>query len=286
MFLRRFAWLAAAVLVVAGCQKETQEIGGVPREGGIPSIVSLSPSTSELVGKLSFQSLLKGRTAEDDFPQSVLNAPIVMKGTTPDYEQIASINPQYIVYDVSLFSADEIQKIEELGAETLPFDATTLEEYMDYCYRLANKMGGETNMSEYLDKVYNAAEAAKGSAPEIRPRTAVLMGSGGRYMSAGTDSFLASLITLSGGEVIGPSGKIFADMSVESLVAADPHIIISNGSAAEIMKDPRFAGTWAVKNNRVVDIEGDVLLRAGGRVEQLIEGLSTLMTNTAGSLSQ
>ncbi len=286
MFLRRFAWLTAAVLVVAGCQKGGDDIGGVPREGGTPAIVSLSPSTSELVGKLSFQNMLSGRTAEDDFPQSVQAAPIVMQGTTPDYEKIASIKPDLIVYDASLFSEDEIKKVEELGADTLPFDATNLDEFIDYCYRLAGRVGGESTMSEYVDEIYNAAEAAKGIAPETKPRVALLMGSDGRYMVAGKNGFLAHLATLCGGEVIGPDGTVFADMSIESLVAADPQLIITNGSAQAILNDPRFANTFAVKNKQVANIDGDVLLRAGGRVEKLIGALSSLINTTGGRIAQ
>ena len=61
-------------------------------------------------------------------------------------------------------------------------------------------------------------------------------------------------------------------MSMEALVAANPDIIITSGMGTsssakdEILNNPQLKTISAVKNNKVYDIDGNILQRMGPRL--------------------
>jgi len=152
------------------------------------------------------------------------------------------------------------------------------------------------NMSQYVDKIIAATGTAKSNAPKRAPKVAILEGT---YIE-GTKGFLANVIQLCGGNLIGPESNLFVQLNPEILIQADPDMIILAAdvskfvtdpakqgeiAAAEIAKltnDPRYKSLKAVKNKRIYPIDADVLLRKGSRVDKLIATISSEV-NEAGN---
>jgi iron complex transport system substrate-binding protein len=101
----------------------------------------------------------------------------------------------------------------------------------------------------------------------------------GADLIEGTDSFLADVVKISGGDLVGSKGTKFEPLNPEALVSMNPDVILTGGSKTdsssytEIMSDPRFKTINAVKQNRVRPINGDVLLRRGTRVDSLLKAV-------------
>ncbi|MBX3111548.1 MAG: ABC transporter substrate-binding protein [Fimbriimonadaceae bacterium] len=275
----RFIVPALAVLTavaLGGC-KHDAPFGGTPRTAAEikKRVVSLSPNTTELVFITNYGAPVVGRTDADTFPNQAAKVPVVVHQTKIDYEMLAGIKPDLILYDTSLYSDAEVAKIKELGAEMLPFSVHNLDEYEAYLRQLGVMVGGETNASEYMDKVYAAVANAKGPVAGKDIKVMVLMGGGGGDLTAtGTESILADFVRNSGGNLIGPKGDRFMPVNIEEVIAADPDIIFCpDDSYATISKDPRLANLRAVKNREVLPVKADILLRAGSRVDKLIAAM-------------
>lgn len=269
-------WLIPLAVVFVGCAPKTQQFGGVPRSGHAPKVVSLSPSTTEIIASQFDVRMLAGRTEVDNYPPSVLTTPVVAS-VKPDFEKIKSVGPSLIVYDADLFNPDDAGRITAMGVDSFAFKSHTLDGFEKELYELSGKIGSETNVSGYVDRIEQEASNAKGDQPKTLPKVAVVMS--GDYV-AGTNSFVADIVKICGGQPVGPPSDKFAPMSPEAVVAAAPDIVVlatskttAEKDAAALRIDPRFANSPAIKNGHLSAIDQDVVLRRGTRVDKLVQSL-------------
>jgi iron complex transport system substrate-binding protein len=260
--------LAIAVLVATGCQP--RQATRPPREKGYQSVVMR----------------LRGRTQACDFPDMVKQVPVVAS-VKPDYEMLAEISPDLVLYDADLYSEQDVARIKEVtNADVWVMDATTIEEYVRRVYELGSLTGTETTANGHVNRIYEAIELAQSTAVEPRPRVAIILPGEGGSMIAGTGSFQADVVRHSGGEPVGPEGKGFVQLNPEQFATMNPQVIIVPGRQDQIeayervMRDPRFQTIDAVRDNRIRVVNEDVLLRRGGRINLLIAGVQKAISPT------
>ncbi len=283
------ALAALSLLLVFGCDAPPVTQGGKMRATPLKAVVSLSPSTTELVGSFNYSGVLKGRTAADDFPVIAKSIPIVAS-VKPDYEKIAQIKPDLVVYDADLYNEQDVEKIKGMGFKTFVIDAKTVEAFVEQLYLLGAEIESETSANTYADKVLAARNSALGDAIEPKPKVAVVLaGDGAEHYIAGTQGFLADVVKSAGGEPVGPASDKFVALSPEAFIANNPDMIVvafprvenkddeSRANALKrvniILNDKRFANVSAVQKKRIVPIDEDVLTRRGYRVDKLIDEL-------------
>ncbi|RYH14652.1 MAG: ABC transporter substrate-binding protein [Alphaproteobacteria bacterium] len=276
--------LLPVAVALVGCGPKPQQVGGALREGPPPKIVSLSPSTTELIGSAFDTRMLVGRTAADNFPSNVTSIPVVAE-VKPDFEKIKKAAPGLVIYDGDLYNDADIKHIESMGITTYAVKAKTIGEFEKELYELGNKLGGETNVSSYVDRIERERNAAEGAQPTPKPKVALILAGGGNLLVAGTGSFQADVLKTVGGEPVGPDADRFAPMSPEALVAAAPDVIVLGTSKATADKDfatlksnPRLATIPAIRNGKVTALNQDEMVRKGGRVDKFIKNLHLAVT--------
>ncbi|MBS1706887.1 MAG: ABC transporter substrate-binding protein [Armatimonadetes bacterium] len=279
-------FLALLAVVLAGCEN-VQTAGGVPNQKPALNVISLSPSTTE-IAMANYEVGLKGVTASCDYPNTVKTLPVV-GDVKPNYEKIAEIKPDLIVYDASLYSQQDIEKLKSTvpSSRLLPFEATTVDGLIDYLARYGSLTLGETIMSEYADKITSARNQAKAANIQPKPKVAVIMGgkSGDPMMVCGKKSFLANVLDDCHFEMLGPDSAKFEPISFEQIVTENPDVIVTPESRDVFLKDPRFAATTAVKKGLVFNADPGVLLRAGARVDKLYTAMSAVALEASSKLS-
>lgn len=281
-----FAVISLAILagVLTGCQTSTA-VGGRPHERPIQSIVSLSPSTTEITGNFVRSDKLKGRTSSDNFPMTISAVPIV-GDVKPNYEAIAQIKPDLIVYDETLYNESDVAKIKELGIETLVLDANTVAEFIDWLYRYGARTGSETNMADYVDRIEAERARAKGGALDPQPQVAILMGdSPADLMIAGLKTFQADVVREAGGNPVGPEAEQYVPLNVEQLIALKPNVILTTGNPDAILRDPRLSSLPAVQSKRVARVTPDIMLRRGARLDMLLKTLYRFLAASSASMA-
>ncbi len=263
--------LLALLGVGTGCASKQDNVGGKPYDKVYANVVSLSPSTTEYLVALGGSMYLAGRTASCDRPKEILSIPIVVQETGPDLEKIAAVNPDLIVYDKALYGEDAVAKIKEMGIETLEYNATNVDSYADFGYRLAGKLSIETSNETHINNVYR--ELAKAAANKTtNPRTTVLLGkpADGEYLIMGLEGMHSFLIKACGATPVGAGGSLFQLAKIESLIDWDPQVIYSDGNAQGVYSDPRLQQLTAVKELRVFDMDAKTLVRIGGKLDEVI----------------
>lgn len=276
--------LLCLVASMAGCK---QESGAVPfrvRDRQYRHVVSLSPSTTELVASTLGVTQLSGRTEACNFPTYVTQKTPVVASVKPDYEKLRAVNPDFIVLDSSLYSPQDIEKIKAIGATTFIFSPKNLDQFSDQLYGLANYLGGSSKASEYLAKIEAEQSSAAAASVDPKKKVAIMMSGGnGNFYILGSESPFADVVRAAACEPIGPKSDKFVPLSPEMLVEQNPDVIIVSASdkkdakgAEAILKDARFKNVKAIKEGHVRAIVADVLLRMGSRVDTLINRISMI----------
>ncbi|MBV6458192.1 MAG: High-affinity heme uptake system protein IsdE [Fimbriimonadaceae bacterium] len=277
-----------AVLLVCGCESPRHS-GGYLHPKPPQRVVSLSPSTTELLGIHLPYGALVGRTSSCNYPGNVETAAVV-GDVKPNYEKIASLKPDLIFYDASLYNDQEVEKMRALGVDLFPLEVDSVDRYLLFLDALGSRIDQPMKIAEYSDKVFNARKVALSSPPNPRPKVAVLLAGNG-YMISGTKGFLADCIRAAGGDPVGPDTDKFETANLEALISWNPDVIVVGASpdqmttdtsgmsdedpteADAVLRDARLKPIKAIKNGAVAAINQDILLRAGSRVDKLISNL-------------
>lgn len=272
--------LAGLLLLSGGCGSPNDAAFKRPKKL-YGTVVSLSPGTTEIISMEFGSERLVGRTASCNFPASVEKIPIVTKGPKPDYEKLAEMKPDLIVYDPVLYNDQDVQKLKELGIDLFALKAGSLNEFEKSLYVFGSLTKSETNMSDYVTKIEGARGHANASNETAKPKVAVIMpGKGSEHSIAGLSSFQADLVRAAGGTPVGPAADRIVALNVESLIRDDPDIVVVAGDKKDresVSADPRFQALKAVKGKRVFSFDPDIILRAGSRVDVAITKLAEVI---------
>lgn len=245
-------------------------------------IVSLSPSTTELLFALGAGSKLVGRTEYCTYPEMALQVPVVGKGTIEGIsrEAILAAKP-----DVILFKWDShqalIETFEPLDIPLIGIGPESVEELLEEASLLGRMTGTEKEARDFIIHFRSKLRELQQSVASI--------GAGEHakvfyevwddpLMTAGPDSFIGQLLALANVE------NVFADVpsryprvSSESLVQRNPDVILAPTTHSEkvdvqkMASRPGWAGMRAVQNQRIHVIDGDLISRCGPRMLSALE---------------
>jgi iron complex transport system substrate-binding protein len=253
-----------ALLFLVGCRQPTT-FGGQPRKKFYKAVISLSPSTTEMVAFAGVR--LIGRTKADDYPGQVATVEVVAD-LKPNYERIAQLKPDLIILDRDLYGDAEVAKLKQTGADVKIIGSDSVEGYIKDFYTLGNWVGGENNINEYLIKVQKQVAVSLGDKPSKNVKAAMIIpDASGHHMIAGAKSFQADVMRIIGSTPIGPDTNKFESLNPEYLLSQNPDVIFVAGDKKSLLADSRFANLTAVKTNSIVALNQDVALRRGQRVD-------------------
>jgi len=281
---RAFLLLSILSIVVAGCNPGQETIKWPTRAKEYTSIASLSPSTTELAAGMVYSLKLVGRTAACNYPASVRSAPVVAQ-VKPDYEKLRAQSPGLVIYDKALYNDQDIQQIKALGFDTFEFKATTIDDYERELLKFGSLVSAEDEATSYADKIEGEKRAALGDPINPKPKVVVIMpGGSGEHMIAGTKSFQADMVRVSGGDLVGPDADKFVSINAEQLVQLNPDMIITAGKPDSLLADPRLQSITAIKKKHLRGLDQDLVMRRGQRVDKTISLLHRALQNMAQGL--
>lgn len=251
---------------------------------GFPDrIVSLAPSNTEIVCALGACDHLVGVTDADDYPAEVGDVAKVVIGAQVDVEKVVAANPKLILAAGNeLTPTTVITQLADLGYPVLVLYPESLDELYADIELVGRALDATTEATDVVDDMRTRATAvADAVASAEKPRTFYEVGVfQGTIYTAGADSFLASLISIAGGDPITGDARSTA-IQLEDLVAADPQLILLGDAAYDTSITPQtvaardgWQGMTAVTDGRIVVMLDDpVITRPGPRI---IDGLEAL----------
>ena len=245
-------------------------------------IVSLAPSTTEILFALGLDSEIVGVSLFCDYPLEAQEKEKIGTFSHPNIEKILSLRPD-IVFCTGLEQAPIIKKLRQLKLEVYVSDPSNIKELFDSITEMAaftNREEKAENLIEEMRRGIARIRSRVKSIPEKdRPHVFVEFWNN-PLMTPGRGSFIDELITLAGGTNIAyDTERPYSYFSPEQVLNRDPDCIIVaymvNEDASKAIRERLgWKEIAAVKNNRIYnDIDPSILLRPGPR---LVEALTQL----------
>ena len=262
----------------------TDNLGRPVNIENIPQrIISLTPSNTEILFALGLGDKIIGVTDYCNYPPKAMDKEKVGGYSTPDIEKLIALQPDLILADI-IHAKEVIPSLEKKGLTVFTLGPENLNGMLEDIKMVGEITGKEKEASELVTQMENRIEAITDKTQKLPTRPEVL------YITwhdplwtMGSETTTQELIEKAGGVNIF-QGMItgYQMVDLEVVIARNPQVIITStghGDAKDLplewaKSEPRLGVTEARQNNRVYQIDADLVDRTGPRIVDALEWLA------------
>ncbi len=278
--------LPLAIALVLGSTPACDQAGGAPArlvavdDAGdtlrLPRparrIVSLNPSTTEILFAIGAGRWLVARTASCDYPPAAASVPSVGGGFPPNIEAVAARQPDLVVLYHGAGNAAAAARIRQLGISLVQLRTDHLADVPRAARILGRLTGTEAAADSVASRFESALERERVLAQPRRPDTPVLILAWDQpIIVLGSGSFISELVELAGGR------NVFADIkassvpvTLEAIAARGPEAVVTLGGSPGFAARPEWQAVPAVRSRRLIPLTESVFNRPSPRAPEAI----------------
>mgnify|MGYP005769810631 CR=1 FL=1 len=286
--------LTALMLLSAGCAQATSLMDMYGREvvldEPVTRIVALAPSDCEILCALGAGDLLVGRGAYCDYPEDILDVPVVETGENTNLEQIIALQPQVVLMADMAQTAEQVQALEDAGIRVVLSDANDIEGVYT-AIRMIGQLTGLDGEAEALVADMQATFDDIAARSEDTGKTVYFEVSPLEYglWTAGVNTFMDELASLCGLTNAFADVEGWAAISEEQVLERDPDYIVTISMyygegptpVEEIMGRPGWEHLKAVENGDVFNADSNEISRPGPRLKDAALALYAFVSGEA-----
>lgn len=252
-------------------------------------VISLAPSNTEILFAVGAGKQLVAREDFSNFPEEAKSLPSV-GGNMGKYnlEQVTTLQPDLILAS-PLTSPEALKALKEVTPNIFVVPNPTDLEGMYANLVTVGTLTGHKAEAEALTKSLNdranaVLQKVAGSTEKPKVFYELDATDPAKPYTAGAGTFINTLIGLAGGQNVGAALKgDFPQLSQEELIVQNPDVILLGDSLyggitpASVAARPGWKDIAAVKNNRVLAFNDDLVSRPGPRMVQGLEELAKIL---------
>lgn len=243
-------------------------------------IVSLAPSSTELLFALGLADKVVGVTEYCDYPPEAAEKPKVGGFSTVDLEKVVDADPD-LIFATSMHAADTVPALEDLGLTVVALAPETIEDILENVLLVGEltdtKLVARKLVNDMRKRIAAVTEKAEELAQSDMPWTLYVTWHDPIW-TVGEGSITNELIELAGGINVARDIDRHGTIDLESAVARNPEVIIAcegHGSAEDAplnwaQTNEVLAVVDARKKDRIYQVDADLATRPGPRI---VEGL-------------
>ncbi len=257
------------------------------------SLISLAPSITEIVYAINAGDLVIGVTDFDNYPHDFSawiqagNMTSVGDFSGPNLEVIALLDPDLILATGGVLG-ETITTLRDLGYPVVVLDPTTINgviNNIELTGKLTNKNAEATAVINDITTRIEAVETIVATADSIPTVYYEVWYDSTSLWTAGNQSYQNELIEVAGGvNLFADQDQEYFSSSAEAVITRNPDLMIvpeEHGVnfwiSFDTIKDrPGWETINALQNDRIYDIDSDLLARPGPRIAETIETLAAL----------
>jgi iron complex transport system substrate-binding protein len=199
------------------------KIGAPPKR-----IVSLNPSTTEIVFALGAGSRLVGRTRYDAFPDSAKLVPSLGNGMRPNVEAVLGVHPDLVILYASQDDKSAADRLRAAGINTLSLKNDSIGDFRRTVKLIGAILGDTARARIVSDSVYHTLERVRLATARLPHPTVFWHIWDAPVITIGSGSFMNELVEIAGArniytDIRGPSGEI----SLEDIARRNPDFILA-----------------------------------------------------------
>ena len=280
------ALLLVFVFVIGGC------VGGKPvtpgpielvddfgrevqLETAAASIVSLAPSSTEIIFALGCGDLLVGATEYCNYPEEAEEIPRVGGFSDPNLEEIVALEPDLVL--AASLHQETVEALEDMEIAVLALNPEDIEGIYANINLIAKAIGAEESAADLIasmkKRLKSVADTISALGDEERPVVYYEVWYPAP-MTAGEDTFIHEMITLAGGKNVAWGTTGWPTLQEEELFERNPQVIVHGYYDVETSVFAARDG-WnvitAVAEENIYFIDPDIINRTGPRVVDAVE---------------
>jgi iron complex transport system substrate-binding protein len=252
------AALAALVVVPAGASEEA----------GPGRIVTLAPHLAEIVFAAGGGDRLVGVTAYTDYPPAAAELPRIGDAFRVDMERLSVLDPDLVLAWEDGTPAALVARLRERGYPVVSVRTRSLEDIAVAIERVGARLGTVSRSDRAAEAFRSELAAVVAGHDAGRPLRVFYQVAGRPLYTVNGGHFISELIRLCGGRnIFEDLGDLAPVVTVESVLARDPELILATGSdVASLDRWRRWGSLSAVRADNLRLLPADTLARPSPRV--------------------
>ena len=280
--------LLAALTVLSACKAGgsrspsvvTDDFGDTIVAGSIPTrVVSLNPTTTEIVFALGRGARLIGRTHWDLYPAEAKAVRDLGSGIRPNVEAVLGARPDLVLLYASSDNRRAAERLRAAGVRTLSLKVDRIADFYRAVRLIGLLLGDSSQGALVSDSVRHTLDRVR-SATASLPRPTVFWHIwDAPLITIGGGSYMNELITIAGGaNVYGNMPAASPTVGIEDVLKRNPQYIITGPEGAEKIKvDPRWSAAVAVRSGRILVVDTTLVGRPATRLGEAAVSLAALL---------
>lgn len=235
----------------------------LPRLASPRRIVSLNPTTTELLFAIGAGGRVVGRTHWDQWPDSARLVPDLGDGIRPNIEAVLAARPDLVLLYASNDDRPAAARLRQAGIAVAAFKVDRIEEFRRVTRALGRLVGDTARAAAVVDSV-DATLARVAAATRALPHPTVFIHAWDKpVITIGGGSFMSELVAIAGAR------NVYADLAqpsptvtMEDVVRRDPDVVLAGPiAAAEIAKSDAWRALRAVREGHIAVYDTSLVSR-------------------------
>jgi iron complex transport system substrate-binding protein len=260
---------AAASAVTAVAVSAIDDFGDTIRLASQPTrIVSLNPTTTEILFAIGAGSRLVGRSEYDAWPDSARFIPALGAGIRPNVEAVLAVRPDLVLLYGSEDNRPAAKRLRDAGIVTAAFKVDSIAEFERLTRLLGRMVGDSARGALVADTVRRTLDSVRALTSRLRRVTVVIPAWNEPLLVIGGGSFMTELVNIAGGRnvydsIAAPSPTV----TFEDILRRNPEFVLVGPESAERL---RAMAKWrtlpAVRAGRMLVFDTARVLRPATRL--------------------
>lgn len=243
-------------------------------------IISLAPSTTEILFALGVGDRVIGATVYCNYPEDALKIERMGDFDKPNLELIVAKEPDLVL--AASLHKEPVEAMEAMGIPVLALDPKDFDGVYQNIRVLARAVDREEAGEELIEEMQTRLEAVTAAVADVaeadRPRVYYEVWYP-EPNTVGGGTFIDQIISLAGGRNIAHALSGYPVISEEELIDSNPQLILHGRLDADADIFAQREG-WeklaAVRNGRIHYVDQDIVNRTGPRLVEAVEILARL----------
>jgi len=274
-------------VLLGACRAETPQAAGAHDDFGDPiaaaaaprRIVSLNPTTTELLYAIGAGSRLVGRTTWDLYPPEVRTVPDLGPGLRPSVEAVIAAKPDLVILYASEDNRDAARRLRASGVRVVAYRVDRMADFARVTHALGALTGDTASARMTVDSVQATLARVRAATDSLPHPSAFWILWESPLLAVGGGSFLNELLVTAGARNVydslpAPSPAV----SFEDLVRRDPDVVLASPQSRDhILADARWHALRAVREGRVLVFDTTIVNGPSARVGASAVSLARLL---------
>jgi iron complex transport system substrate-binding protein len=285
LFFKRLI-LCAAIAAACSPAREvphssvTDDFGDTVRVGAAPQrIVSLNPTTTELLFALGAGGKLVGRSTYDLFPAEARDVADLGPALRPNVETVLDAHPDLVILYASNDNRPTALRLRTAGINTLSLKIDSVSQFQRAITLLGGVLVDSARAKTVRDSVTRTLDDVRAATASLSRPTVFWHIWDAPPITIGSGSYMNELTEIAGGrnvyaDIAAPSPTV----SIEDVVKRNPDFMLAGPEGARTLRaDTRWQQVPAVKKGKILVLDTLLVGRPGIKLGEAAWSLARLL---------